>query len=131
MSFKLKPINARELRIRMDLNQSDFWSRIYVTQSGGSRYESGRNMPKCTRMMVHLVHELGIDVEKINAGNAPLIRALLSGELDQDKLQETAQQARELMSKVQALGGSADALSAHALALAGKVSNETSGASLQ
>ncbi len=27
-------------------NQSDFWSRFGVTQSGGSRYESGRALPK-------------------------------------------------------------------------------------
>ena len=28
------------------MNQQEFWGRIGVTQSGGSRYESGRNMPK-------------------------------------------------------------------------------------
>ena len=28
------------------LNQSDFWKRFGVTQSGGSRYESGRKMPR-------------------------------------------------------------------------------------
>lgn len=27
------------------LNQSDFWGRVNVKQSGGSRYESGRNLP--------------------------------------------------------------------------------------
>jgi len=27
-------------------NQSDFWLRFGVTQSGGSRYESGRALPK-------------------------------------------------------------------------------------
>ena len=27
-------------------NQSEFWSRFGVTQSGGSRYESGRALPK-------------------------------------------------------------------------------------
>ena len=27
-------------------NQSAFWSRFGVTQSGGSRYESGRALPK-------------------------------------------------------------------------------------
>jgi hypothetical protein len=35
-------------------NQSLFWTRFGVTQSGGSRYESGRNMPKPVRMLVSL-----------------------------------------------------------------------------
>ena len=37
--------NPREIRRRLRLNQQEFWSRIGVTQSGGSRYESGRGMP--------------------------------------------------------------------------------------
>ena len=37
--------NIRDIRKKLGLNQMDFWSRIGVTQSGGSRYESGRNMP--------------------------------------------------------------------------------------
>lgn len=126
MSFTLKPINPRTLRRNLQLNQQDFWRRVYVTQSGGSRYESGRNMPKCTRMMIHLVYELGIDVEKISAEHAVIIRALLAGELDNGKLQQTAEQARLLMAKVKQLGGTADALSVEAMALAGKVSGECS-----
>lgn len=35
-------------------NQSDFWSRLGVTQSGGSRYESGRNVPKPVRLLMRL-----------------------------------------------------------------------------
>lgn len=35
-------------------NQSMFWTRFGVTQSGGSRYESGRNMPKPVRMLATL-----------------------------------------------------------------------------
>ena len=38
--------NIRDIRKKLGLNQMDFWSRIGVTQSGGSRYESGRNMPE-------------------------------------------------------------------------------------
>ena len=41
--------NIRDIRKKLGLNQMDFWSRIGVTQSGGSRYESGRNMPKPVR----------------------------------------------------------------------------------
>lgn len=37
---------VRDLRQKLGLNQSEFWRHIAVTQSGGSRYESGRDMPK-------------------------------------------------------------------------------------
>jgi DNA-binding transcriptional regulator YiaG len=32
-------------RTKLGLNQSQFWGQIGVTQSGGSRYESGRKIP--------------------------------------------------------------------------------------
>ena len=34
--------------------QSEFWSRFGVTQSAGSRYESGRSVPKPVRLLMHL-----------------------------------------------------------------------------
>lgn len=51
---KLKPSlsNVRELRLSLGLNQSAFWSRFGVTQSGGSRYESGREMPTPLKLLV-------------------------------------------------------------------------------
>jgi hypothetical protein len=33
-------------------NQATFWGRFGVTQSGGSRYESGRTVPLPTAMLV-------------------------------------------------------------------------------
>ena len=39
-------IDAREIRRKMGMNQQQFWAKLGVTQSGGSRYESGRNMPR-------------------------------------------------------------------------------------
>lgn len=47
---------AKLLRSKMGMNQSEFWSRISVTQSGGSRYESGRNLPKPVRLLLHLAY---------------------------------------------------------------------------
>ena len=47
---------ARDLRQKMGRNQSEFWKRIAVTQSGGSRYESGRDMPKPVRILLHLAY---------------------------------------------------------------------------
>ena len=56
--------NPREIRRRLRLNQQEFWSRIGVTQSGGSRYESGRGMPKPVRELLRLVHIEGIALEQ-------------------------------------------------------------------
>lgn len=44
--------NVRELRLSLGLNQSAFWSRFGVTQSGGSRYESGREMPMPLKLLL-------------------------------------------------------------------------------
>ena len=41
-------------RKKENLNQKDFWARYGVTQSGGSRYESGRNIPKPLAILLWL-----------------------------------------------------------------------------
>lgn len=56
--------NPRAIRQRLGLNQQDFWGQIGVTQSGGSRYESGREMPKPVRELLRLVH-----VDRLNLRN--------------------------------------------------------------
>ena len=48
--------NYRELRRKMDISQSEFWNRLGITQSGGSRYESGRNVPKPTQTVIDLAY---------------------------------------------------------------------------
>ncbi len=35
-------------------NQTEFWSRFGVTQSGGSRYESGRTIPMPLKILMWL-----------------------------------------------------------------------------
>ena len=72
--------NPREIRLRLNLNQQDFWGQIGVTQSGGSRYESGRNMPKPVRELLRLVHVEQIDLKKINRGDVALISYLKSAQ---------------------------------------------------
>lgn len=57
--------NPREIRNKLGLNQQDFWSKVGVTQSGGSRYESGRSMPKAVRELVRLVHIEQLDLSRI------------------------------------------------------------------
>jgi mannose-6-phosphate isomerase-like protein (cupin superfamily) len=54
--FISKGEDAKALRKKLGLNQADFWGRIMVTQSGGSRYESGRDMPEPVAMLVHLTY---------------------------------------------------------------------------
>ncbi|WP_066566986.1 DNA-binding transcriptional regulator [Snodgrassella sp. CFCC 13594] len=62
-----KPINnIRDIRKKLGLNQIEFWSQVGVTQSGGSRYEAGRNMPKPVRELVRLVHVEQVDLCKLN-----------------------------------------------------------------
>lgn len=43
--------NPRRVRLALSMRQDDFWRRIKVTQSGGSRYESGRKMPPAVQAL--------------------------------------------------------------------------------
>ena len=43
------------LRQKLGLNQHEFWTLLSVTQSGGSRYESGRGIPRPTQILLELV----------------------------------------------------------------------------
>lgn len=45
---------AGRLRRSLKLNQIEFWARVGITQSGGSRYESGRTMPQQVAWALHL-----------------------------------------------------------------------------
>ena len=58
-------IDVREIRRKLGLNQSQFWSKIGVTQSGGSRYESGRNIPRPVQALLRLVHVEQVDINKV------------------------------------------------------------------
>ena len=71
-------IEPREIRRKLGLNQQQFWSKIGVTQSGGSRYESGRNMPKPVRELLRLVHVEQIDTQRIKRDDMEVINYLKS-----------------------------------------------------
>jgi transcriptional regulator with XRE-family HTH domain len=45
---------VRELRRTLGLNQSEFWAHFQVTQSGGSRYESGREIPDSVQVLLNI-----------------------------------------------------------------------------
>jgi transcriptional regulator with XRE-family HTH domain len=68
--------NPREIRRRLRLNQHQFWSQIGVTQSGGSRYESGRRMPKPVRELLRLVHIEGIELSKARGNDLEVVSHL-------------------------------------------------------
>src|SRR5947209_10198425 len=74
----LELINPREIRRRLGLNQEEFWTRIGVTQSGGSRYESGRTMPKPVRQLLRLVHVERVDLSRVKKEDFEIIDHLKS-----------------------------------------------------
>ena len=39
------------LRKKLGLNQTEFWGRLGITQSGASRYESGRSIPRSVQVL--------------------------------------------------------------------------------
>lgn len=56
--------NPRELRIRLDLNQTEFWGCVGVTQSTGSRYENDRAMPPWVEELVRVIYVERIDLSR-------------------------------------------------------------------
>lgn len=48
--------NIKRVRESIPMNQTDFWNRVGVTQSGGSRYESGRTIPKPVKMLLTIAY---------------------------------------------------------------------------
>lgn len=72
----IEKIDAREIRRKLGLNQQQFWSALGVTQSGGSRYESGRNMPKPVRELLRLVHVEQIDIKTVKREDMEIVEYL-------------------------------------------------------
>lgn len=64
-SKKIDLSDPAELRRLRGENQSVFWSRFGITQSGGSRYESGRAIPKSTAILMVLFLSGQIDDQQI------------------------------------------------------------------
>lgn len=68
-----KEINVKALRRNLGLNQSEFWGRLGVTQSAGSRYESGRRMPKPVMELLRICHIERIDLSQVHAADLALL----------------------------------------------------------
>lgn len=71
-----KILNPRDIRRKLGMNQEQFWTQIGVTQSGGSRYESGREMPKPVRELLRLVHVEQIDLSQVKKEDFEIISYL-------------------------------------------------------
>ncbi len=84
--------DIRELRKKLGLNQSQFWSKLGVTQSGGSRYESGRNIPRPVQALLRLVHVEQIDVNKIKREDWEVAQYLKA--TDAERFKELKKEAR-------------------------------------
>ena len=54
--------DLKAFRKSLGLNQIKFWNPLGVSQSGGSRYEQGRNVPKPVLKLVYIHHVQKLDV---------------------------------------------------------------------
>ena len=72
---KLDLTNIKEYRNNLRLNQHAFWSGLGVTQSGGSRYESGRKLPRPVALLLTLRETGKITQAEIDAAGALIKKA--------------------------------------------------------
>lgn len=75
-------LDPRVVREKAGLNQQEFWTKIGVTQSGGSRYESGRQMPKPVRELLRLVHVEKLDLSRVRKEDFEVIEYLKASHPD-------------------------------------------------
>lgn len=74
-------IDPRKIRHDLGMNQQQFWSPLGVTQSGGSRYEKGRNVPKAVLELLKLLYVERIDIKTIKRGDWGVVQYLKSQDL--------------------------------------------------
>jgi len=56
MNREKERVSVRRLRLKLGLTQQAFWSRLGVTQSAGSRYETDRRLPEPVRKLIELAY---------------------------------------------------------------------------
>ena len=54
-SREISPKKALKLRMKLGMNQKEFWALVSVSQSCGCRYEKGRNLPRYLRILLRVV----------------------------------------------------------------------------
>ena len=50
------PKKIKEFRQERGFRQDKFWTRVGITQSGGSRYENGRRIPKAVQVLLTVTY---------------------------------------------------------------------------
>lgn len=90
-------LDVREIRRKLGMNQQQFWSGLGVTQSGGSRYESGRNIPRPVQQLLRLVHVEQIDITKIKREDFEVVEYLKNN--DPNLFKSLKKQARASQKK--------------------------------
>lgn len=93
-----KKIDTHKIRIDLGINQQQFWSPLGVTQSGGSRYENGRNIPKAVLELLRLLYVERIDIKVIKREDWEVIKYLKSQDMALYKLLKKSAQAANKMS---------------------------------
>ena len=64
---KFAPIigeDALAMRQKTGLNQTQSWQRVGLGQSAGSRYESGRNIPRPVQMLLRIAYGTKAQADK-------------------------------------------------------------------
>lgn len=56
---------TKAYRHELGMNQADFWQPVGVTQSGGCRYESGRDIPAPVQLVLHLTYGTEAEAERL------------------------------------------------------------------
>lgn len=72
---KFDILNVADYRKNLGLNQQAFWSTLGVTQSGGSRYESGRDLPQPVALLLTLRETGRINNANIAAAATLILKA--------------------------------------------------------
>lgn len=62
--------DIRRFRQELRMNQSQFWSMMGVTQSGGSRYENGRDIPPAVQMLLVMFESGTLTQDQLEAAKA-------------------------------------------------------------
>lgn len=73
-------IDPKEVRKRLAMNQQEFWGRIGVAQSAGSRYESGRRMPRPVKELLRVIHIERIDLSNVHSQDFAVLNYLKENE---------------------------------------------------
>ena len=70
-------VNPKDLRQASELNQAEFWEKVGITQSGGSRYENGkRRLPNSLAQILRLTYVEHVDLKDVTRDNIDIVKLL-------------------------------------------------------